>query len=278
MSVIGQIFRKADRVLIWLGEAADGSDKLMENPGHDFLPQYRKGFRRSIDSWIYESALGRMFFRRLTGSAEEQYKTSLDLWAASGRRPYWTRTWIIQEVMLAKDVLVHCGNYRVTWDRLTDSIKEIFANPHTITIPEKLKIRNALRQAHSLAHQRSAFGTCLKPVLRDMLRVSVGTKCADIRDRIYSVLPATEVPPGRPPFAVDYTIDVIELFFRAFEWCYVPSQKLGYARVTEGWRLRQALDLDTADIEEALKDRPEFLERIGCSRDDLFKIVARDSI
>lgn len=33
-------------------------------------------------------------------------------------RDYWGRTWIIQEIVLAKDLIVHCGDKSISWDEL----------------------------------------------------------------------------------------------------------------------------------------------------------------
>lgn len=86
VQMMGQIYRKAARVLIWLGPAADGSDDLL---------QYMK--EGTTDKQISDSTL---------------QSSSLAMMS----RPWFTRIWVQQEIALAaEDPTMCCGRYTMSW-------------------------------------------------------------------------------------------------------------------------------------------------------------------
>ncbi|KAH9221926.1 heterokaryon incompatibility, partial [Leptodontidium sp. 2 PMI_412] len=70
---MGDIYRTAYRVLVWLGDAGDDSDMLFD----------------------YQS---QRFAGPIDGNRKARLKTAFE---ALCSRPYWRRVWIIQEVLIA---------------------------------------------------------------------------------------------------------------------------------------------------------------------------------
>lgn len=86
VQMMGQIYRRAARVLVWLGPAADGSDELL-----DYMTQ------GITDEQISDSAL---------------QSSSLAMMS----RPWFTRIWVQQEIALAaEEPLICCGRYTISW-------------------------------------------------------------------------------------------------------------------------------------------------------------------
>ncbi|KAH9213642.1 heterokaryon incompatibility protein-domain-containing protein, partial [Leptodontidium sp. 2 PMI_412] len=69
VAIMGQIYQNSQRVLVWLGEHNSNSEKAIE-----FITNYEASEWHAVDHLF--------------------------------RRDYWVRTWIIQEIQLAKNVLV----------------------------------------------------------------------------------------------------------------------------------------------------------------------------
>jgi hypothetical protein len=88
VSIMGRLYRRAHEVLAWLGEEADDSDKLFDyisSPGGESLHDHATMLKR------YISLFGK--------------PNSLYFWSALAalfRREYWTRLWIVQEILLAQ--------------------------------------------------------------------------------------------------------------------------------------------------------------------------------
>lgn len=93
------IYSLADRVVIWLGEGNADSDWALERFNDH-------SFRDSLPSLGTDP-------RRLT---DDQVKASLILGRNLGRRPWWTRIWVLQEMVLAsKDPVLVCGAKDMLW-------------------------------------------------------------------------------------------------------------------------------------------------------------------
>lgn len=95
---MGLIYRKAEQVLIWLGEEADGSGEAMQ------LLE-RIADVDTPDEWAWASL---------------ENPSDLPKWQAVARlfdRPYWRRVWVRQEIALAVSIVVLCGKHMGSWQR-----------------------------------------------------------------------------------------------------------------------------------------------------------------
>lgn len=93
------IYSLADRVVIWLGEGNADSDWVMERfSDHNF--------RECLASLGTDPR----------GLTDDQVKASVILARNLGRRPWWTRIWVLQEMVLAsKDPVLVCGAKDMLW-------------------------------------------------------------------------------------------------------------------------------------------------------------------
>lgn len=151
---------------------------------------------------------------------------------------YWSRTWIIQELLLAKSVLFIHQESVVSWDDLWSGVlrecgidlamvKAIPPDTRVITgsrdppkLPKREVVAFSLLVSPAFRHvfSRKELSLTKKHVgshgsnLRDLLASHKDTACADRRDRIFSLL--SLVPEGAS-FPVDYRDDAATLAFRA---------------------------------------------------------------
>ncbi|KAH8595305.1 hypothetical protein B0O99DRAFT_622573 [Bisporella sp. PMI_857] len=100
-----QIYRSNSIVYMWLGEEADGSDLAMET--------------LSLVKDFIEEPKGEKKDAKLRGIMKACFDSSFDQhWLKVThlfRRQYWMRVWILQEVLLSEQALLHCGSKRLPW-------------------------------------------------------------------------------------------------------------------------------------------------------------------
>ena len=104
---MGNIFRSADKVLVWLGEHADESEALFE----PWPWTASRVFRRLKPIVLDPQDSARI---KLPAELERRQR----IWSNFMSRPYFTRTWVIQELVLARSLLIHCGDSVTSWDKL----------------------------------------------------------------------------------------------------------------------------------------------------------------
>ncbi|KAJ8067774.1 hypothetical protein OCU04_003375 [Sclerotinia nivalis] len=87
-----KFYERAEKVLVWLGREGEDSQQalLLAN----YLYQYRHS-EKNLTEYVFENPQIAAYF------------TALKLLFS---RHYWKRIWVVQEVTVAKDCLVLCGN------------------------------------------------------------------------------------------------------------------------------------------------------------------------
>ncbi|KAK3051628.1 hypothetical protein LTR09_007283 [Extremus antarcticus] len=95
--------------------------------------------------------------------------------AALATQSYWTRMWVIQEFLLAQNVLVFCGPYYIEWRLLKRAILRL------LDLPDDAAVMPFL-------HQETAESTPSANSLRVLLLQCRNSQCHAPRDRIYSML------------------------------------------------------------------------------------------
>jgi len=102
--MMADIYSSADKVLVWLGEGDSDSDWFFDRTAdEDFVA----GLEALSEPAPPSPASG-----HLRAEAICQHNV--------GRRPWWSRIWVLQECVLAKDEpVVACGTRTTTWTKLT---------------------------------------------------------------------------------------------------------------------------------------------------------------
>jgi hypothetical protein len=194
------IYTKAVRTLVWLGNAEADSDLAMmflkelevaTSPA-DFLVSTLEN--RQEDS-LYE-AIEHLFIER----------------------PYWKRLWIIQEVICATDVVVHCGRYSVSL-ATTQSLTEMFGAASLrlddyFTTQYHAKFRSSL-QLHGPAHLRKQLtdGAQTRQPLLELLDLHKSALCTDPRDRIYALIGLSYLENSdHPGLKINYTKSISQVY------------------------------------------------------------------
>lgn len=206
VSLMGNIYKKADIVIMWLGEEEDDSDIAM-----NFLEIFKDELlSRSGDSG---------FMMR---------DTAFDrTWVAVGKlfqRPYWGRLWIIQEAILARNPVLCCGAGSCAWDFIQLLLLQLNARAMTqlsTAAREALLFPSSdLPRTSARLYDQRFNGTQMSLV--DCLVLGRQRQTTEARDHIYGVLSLVDNPAIEP----DYSISTNTLYRNVVEHMIEKDQNL----------------------------------------------------
>lgn len=223
VSMMHEIYSSAERVVIWLGEAGDGSDEAFDSlPAMVGLPE-EDG--QSVDDDHRVSVMRQC----------SSFFTSL-----SGQRSWFSRIWILQELALAsKDPLVLCGTKSAPWLTLMSAWDAIatryFAEiglsaPQSIDAPpsdaEASGFSRPGMKMDSLHELRTTFRKEGGLNLRQLLLMSRTSDSTDPRDRVYGLLGMlrTEDVSSGKPIVIDYRKTASEVYTDAMGHVFSRGQ------------------------------------------------------
>lgn len=223
---MGSIYSQARRVVIWLGEETkevQGAMALVKEVGA---------------SWRYSSKPQDM--------PKKSYSDFAPVFALL-RRPWFQRTWIIQEAVLARDSVLVCGHETIPWKTFTECCdSKAF---HELVPPDDEEVEHGLRAIAMIMHGRHEAHTKFirrgkkklkyEPDFRLMstLYETRGFQCKDDRDRIYSLLSmVTNVEPDDETIKPNYTASPEDVFEAVARWDIEKNQSLEILSYCSGVR------------------------------------------
>ncbi|KAI0429274.1 heterokaryon incompatibility protein-domain-containing protein [Xylaria sp. FL1042] len=178
VALMTKIYGRAQSVAAWLGPELDGSRQAFELIQEIFDQEDSN----SVSDII----------------ADKQWRPHFTAVVNLFERDFWSRLWIVQEILNAKSVYFYCGDSEVTWHVL-QSVSAIFKR-HEADIkyhfPRGMKgSRQGLSYAHTLVSQGPASLSILKPQpeegpesLLEVLRICRTKLAAEPRDKVFGVL------------------------------------------------------------------------------------------
>jgi hypothetical protein len=100
-----RIYESADQVVIWLGEAIEHTGRAFEKlkEAAEYIKNLDPRETTKPPQWVKDELFG-----------TEAWAALMDLFG----REWWTRVWVIQEVAVAKKVMITCGNHHLSADCL----------------------------------------------------------------------------------------------------------------------------------------------------------------
>ncbi|RYN56718.1 hypothetical protein AA0114_g2854 [Alternaria tenuissima] len=194
--MMDSIYMKARLVLVWLGKESDHSDLAM---------------RTLVDwQWCNLSTIRYIFanknktsntlvMRGMKGVTTWNSKEVLSVSSLCKRR-YWSRMWIIQEVVHAERVEIHCGSEILEWykfEQLYYYVSIISRDHEEMETP----FYNAVRSSPAMsivkiralneAPERNAYFLSGRPrdiAIDSLMETYSAHECEDIRDKVYAVV------------------------------------------------------------------------------------------
>jgi len=175
VSRMSEVYRKAQRVIIWLGPANSNSVLAMavlnsidrngipDNPRPHFAAFQNIRSPLGYDPRVREALMD--FFNR----------------------PYFSRMWIVQEIILANEIIIFWGPTSLLWSKLSN----LFNCINDPVLHRDLQQATAIEINNSLAkdlHQNRKKWQERKTNLEELLVSYSRNKCRDPRDKVYSLL------------------------------------------------------------------------------------------
>ena len=228
VNIMGSIYRRAERVLIWLGPSAEQSDVAFRYIERVFAQLKRcspSALRRYAEDEDYNARAvdfpsilrklaeeGPFINQDSSDSAQAHISGSHDsaveiadlteeeeyAFSALIKRRWWTRVWIIQELCLTSEAVVVCGNSSVSWEAFSFGVAHAYGDEDGMVVQEMVNY-------HTLACTRlklSQPGVQLD--FLDAISVFRWFQATDPRDKVYSLLGIT----GNVGILPDYTANV----------------------------------------------------------------------
>jgi hypothetical protein len=178
VSRMGDIYRQARQVVVWLEPADQDSDIAM-----DWLER----LSASLPSIPHPPMLQDL---PELGLPDQQSR----LWPALGylyRRKWFGRLWTFQEAVLALDVKIVCGQKSVGWDTLATVARELNRlrlYPFCIGYQAIESYEDGFRAMENVAFARMALEKYGPLQLPTLLMIADTKLCSDARDRVYAML------------------------------------------------------------------------------------------
>lgn len=220
---MADIYNRAYNVNIWLGESNDGSDEAME-----FIAQL--GDMRQLRNILHDN------------SSLKKWIELIHLM----RYRWFSRRWIIQELVLARTAYVHCGNQVVHWNDFSDAIsiltseldaiKRIMESertqeplefaPRLLSVVEALGARKLSFVKANLL-QKGPEGQILErhSSLEYLVSTLISFDSSDPRDTVYGLLSiAREMPLA--PIRPNLKKSLLDVYVEFVEYCIHSSDSL----------------------------------------------------
>lgn len=190
VTLMGDIFRNACRVLIWLGKTCEDSHLVF---------QHLAEFQKHQDDVLSGRARPTDPFGESHINPPHYQGPTLAAFQRLCRRPWFFRTWVIQEKALSKEAIVCCGSDSASWEE--------FFRPSGFVEEAYHPLRGLDYQSRGYQLGRLHPSTENK-AYENLLTYSQFCQATDPKDRVYGILGLLK--PGL--VKVEYGLDVQEIY------------------------------------------------------------------
>jgi hypothetical protein len=209
------IYRGAQRVVVYLGEEADGSEQMPELfRAMAYIRALIKSSEANPNAKLEHSDHTSDVTPCLAGSSA---------WAAARAfygRPWMRRVWVIQGMVVAKDLVFVCGNWQLPREIIEEAVYASIELPHMdpytgSTMDDRKEGLNQLFRMLVMTTEATVQSSGSD--LIDLLVLIFNTKASDPRDHLYGILVLSheaQAPDLRP----DYTEPWYDTYRRYTEY------------------------------------------------------------
>ncbi|KAF2022634.1 HET-domain-containing protein [Setomelanomma holmii] len=193
---MAKIYGQANRVIVWLGDAADDSDRAVEE---------------------IRIAAGKQFGKQSTDfSTDETLQQAI---RALLRRPWFRRIWVLQEIAAARHVRVMCGSLEIggyAFCSGLESLKHFYE-----TLPELRSLIHSVVYLMEGAIFRPDYRTSLSDrvsleicPLGELIEMFHTREATLLHDKVYALLGMSSDNTNAAGLSPDYTVPWSQLFQR----------------------------------------------------------------
>ncbi|RYP72091.1 hypothetical protein DL771_004422 [Monosporascus sp. 5C6A] len=183
---MAKIYAKASRVIVWLGEAAAGSDQALE--------EIRSAAELSTKPSVNETGILPLL-----------------------QRPWFQRIWVLQEAAAARHVLIKCGSTEIDGFAFCSGLNALNLSYEPCpNLPALIRsvtylIRGAIFRPRCATGRSGSFSLNIRP-LCELVEMYYTRRATDLRDKVYALLGMSSDDPTAAKLSPDYTISWGELF------------------------------------------------------------------
>ncbi|MCJ1380074.1 hypothetical protein MMC17_003177 [Xylographa soralifera] len=188
VAMMSQIYKQAERVIVWLG---------VEKP------------RGVLSSWVPAHPAGTLNAHRerdldISDADWSRYAIIMEIFQSR----WFTRAWVMQEVVHANEIVVRYGATDIPWEKLVCISTLIDKGICEISDEIETCIASA-RTVLTMQHWRESFQTSLQA--EDVIYEARQSQCLDPRDKIFSALSLIPKTDGSLLIIPDYHKHLLEV-------------------------------------------------------------------
>lgn len=235
VQLMAHIYKTASQVIVWLGPSTEGVDVFFDTlpKAHDLISEVNSVMRSSA-SWNAVQDSSEDFRGRASAQRGEAQRRLLRFnWKPILTillRSWFTRKWVIQEVGLARKVIMCAGSMWFDFNRLGDVVQALVELPvSTALLPSwSQEQKECLLNAYYLfaayatrSNDEEKFDELLDLIIRTRQ-----FKCTDARDNMYSLLSlANPSFTNDPALKPDYGLEPAQVYLQFATWELVHRQR-----------------------------------------------------
>lgn len=220
VQMMGSIYRNAQRVIVWLDPGIKGTEensKLLSSADRRSAATIQDIENTFTFLNFAEQNFGDISIERKYMKFFQNRNSHLhDVLDSLFQLPYWNRSWIVQEVVLAKSIVIRLGPQEITWHALdfwtrnSNNIWSAMGRPpqQPYRPVRRFQFEWLLEMRSEHIGEKTQTGSLYRVIERN-----VDTHCKDPRDRVYAFLGLVTAPSHAPMIQADYTMIPEELFF-----------------------------------------------------------------
>lgn len=288
VNMMGQIYSKASQVWIWLGLPEgiqmDTTRSLvgkLARASRDIQSQRTsKGIKPSFSDADWDTVTDKGRLLKKYNPPSWRSRAWVDL-ALLLQRNWWSRVWILQEVALAPQAEILCGDYSLPWHEIRLCSDLLMAGldsqlDHRLNVRKKstsgvlpagsglvtldgicrmVESRENVELLGSICSYLTGNSTISSPAiaLSVLLHLSRGWNATDPKDQVYALLglvPAVVHPSAlnradHQIFKADYGKSDREVFIQCATWIIEQTRWLGYLTLVEDRNVQSNMELPT---------------------------------
>ncbi|KAJ8059325.1 hypothetical protein OCU04_012286 [Sclerotinia nivalis] len=213
---IGRVYQVARNTVIYLGESTESSKLLLEAIQHSHDRSLNSRDSTTIDT------LASLF-------KDIDLDRVKDLFLDILERPWFTRIWVLQELIFSANPWVQCGRLRVKWKQLFNAFETI-----SISDYRPSRLHESLGRFVAMNQRRDAFKPTRKPSdipvrgILELLSARRGLGVSDPRDMLFAHKGILQGSPDvgysqNMALVVDYSRSVKDVYTDLARYCIETS-------------------------------------------------------
>ena len=267
---MGSIYSNAKCVYAWLGPDTHDAAWLFSQAGHK-----KDIFKRltSLKSVLKSSRGCPYFSARERATAEREARRLLASLVSIGSCQYWTRIWIVQELLLAKRVLFFCGSSSLSHALMSDWFysADLYLNYDPFMKERLLPKQNGHSETLSRLLWRSRLETQTLPrSFQTLIHDFTASSCSVAQDKIFALLGMTSQT-ERQHFVIDYSLPSTGVLYNVLH-----AISDGYDIVRTTWRSLAQMSILPIDLLSAFASHDPFIDFMVESKDSLSHADSQD--